>query len=50
MIAYQTVQHLKAQLITPENFRSYGQVIFPESTDKVFDEKEAQLIIHFTEK
>lgn len=36
-------KQLPAQLITPENFRPYGQVIFPSSDGKAFDEEDAQL-------
>jgi len=34
---------LTPQLITPENFQPYGQVIFPTDDGKQFDEKDAQL-------
>ena len=37
------LKQLPAQLITPENFRPYGQVIFPSSDGKAFDEEDAQL-------
>ncbi|BBC22267.1 ureidoglycolate lyase [Pseudanabaena sp. ABRG5-3] len=34
---------LTPQLITPENFQPYGQVIFPTDDGKQFDENDAQL-------
>ncbi|AFY34281.1 ureidoglycolate lyase [Calothrix sp. PCC 7507] len=39
----QTVQQLQAKWITPENFRRYGQVIFPSKDGKTFDVEDAQL-------
>ncbi|MCC5638568.1 Ureidoglycolate hydrolase [Nostoc sp. CHAB 5844] len=39
----QTVQQLQAQLITPENFRRYGQAIFASTDGKAFDAEDAQL-------
>ncbi|WP_413201287.1 ureidoglycolate lyase [Nostoc piscinale] len=39
----QTVQQLKAELITPENFQRYGQVIFASKDGKGFDAEDAQL-------
>lgn len=38
-----TVQQLQAELITPENFRPYGQVIFASKDGKNFDIEDAQL-------
>ncbi len=40
-----TIQELQAQLITPENFRAYGQVIFPSQDGKSFDGEDAQLML-----
>lgn len=42
MTTLQTVQHLQAKWITPENFRPYGQVIFPCEDGKNFDVQDAQ--------
>ncbi|OCQ99460.1 Ureidoglycolate hydrolase [Nostoc sp. MBR 210] len=39
----QTVQQLKAELITSENFQRYGQVIFASKDGKAFDAEDAQL-------
>jgi ureidoglycolate hydrolase len=39
----QTVKKLQAQLITPESFQRYGQVIFPSVDGKAFDAEDAQL-------
>ncbi len=39
----QTVQQLHAELITPENFRCYGQVISASVDGKLYDSEEAQL-------
>ncbi|KOP25046.1 Ureidoglycolate hydrolase [Hapalosiphon sp. MRB220] len=38
-----TVKQLEAQLLTPENFARYGQVIFPSQDGKTFDTEDAQL-------
>ncbi|WP_016949749.1 ureidoglycolate lyase [Anabaena sp. PCC 7108] len=38
-----TLQQLKVELITPENFQRYGQVIFPSGERKTFDAEEAHL-------
>jgi ureidoglycolate hydrolase len=38
-----TLQQLPAQWVTPENFRPYGQVIFPSTDHKPFDAEDAQL-------
>jgi ureidoglycolate hydrolase len=38
-----TVQQLPAQLITPDNFRPHGQVIFATPDGKSFDQADAQL-------
>ena len=43
MSTSQTVQQLQAELIAPENFQPYGQVIFPSSDGKAFDAEDAQL-------
>ncbi|AFY45322.1 ureidoglycolate lyase [Nostoc sp. PCC 7107] len=43
MSTSQTVQQLQAELITPENFRRYGQVIFASTDGKQFDVEDAQL-------
>ncbi|MDJ0736118.1 MAG: ureidoglycolate lyase [Nostocaceae cyanobacterium] len=40
-----TIQQLQAQLITPENFRPYGQVIFASKDGKPFDGEDAQLML-----
>lgn len=45
MSAAKTVQQLQSQWITPENFRPYGQVIFPSLDGKPFDSGDAQLIL-----
>ncbi|MCL1472610.1 ureidoglycolate lyase [Argonema antarcticum] len=37
------LKQLQAQSITPENFRSYGQVIFPSIDGKAYDAEDAQL-------
>ncbi len=39
------VKQLPAQLITPENFKPYGQVIYPICHDKFYDKDDAQLIL-----
>ena len=36
---------LTPQLITPENFQPYGQVIFPTDDSKQFDVHDAQLVL-----
>jgi ureidoglycolate hydrolase len=38
-----SLKKLPAQLITPENFSPYGQVIFPSVDGKRFDAEDAQL-------
>ncbi|MGQ4646259.1 ureidoglycolate lyase [Lyngbya aestuarii] len=38
-----TTQKLQAELITPENFQHYGQVIFPSEDGKAYDAEDAQL-------
>ncbi|MBD1925951.1 ureidoglycolate lyase [Trichocoleus sp. FACHB-90] len=38
-----TIQQLQAQLITPENFRPYGQVISASVDGKNYDTEDAQL-------
>ncbi|MBD2498763.1 ureidoglycolate lyase [Nostoc sp. FACHB-280] len=43
MSTSQTVQQLKAELITPENFQRYGQVISASKDGKAFDAEDAQL-------
>jgi ureidoglycolate hydrolase len=45
MSTSQIVQQLQAQWITPENFRPYGQVIFPTEDGKVFDANDAALVL-----
>jgi ureidoglycolate hydrolase len=40
-----TVQQLQAQLITPENFQPYGQVISASTDGKAFDAEDAQLVL-----
>lgn len=37
------VKQLPAQWVTPENFRPYGQVIFPSQDGKLYDAEDAQL-------
>jgi ureidoglycolate hydrolase len=43
MTASTTLKQIKLELITPENFQPYGQVIFPSHDGKAFDETDAQL-------
>jgi ureidoglycolate hydrolase len=43
MSASRTLKQLKAELITPENFQRYGQVIFPSGDGKTFDAEDAHL-------
>lgn len=43
MSAFHTVQQLKAEWITPENFQRYGQVIFPSGDGQGFNEEDARL-------
>ncbi|MFO5528940.1 MAG: Ureidoglycolate hydrolase, partial [Cuspidothrix sp.] len=38
-----TIQQLPLQLITPENFQPYGQVIYASKDGKNFDHEDAQL-------
>ena len=38
-----SIKQLPAQWVTPENFRSYGQVIFASVDGKSFDAEDAQL-------
>ncbi len=45
MTTTSTVKQLSAQTITLENFRDYGQVIFPELDGKSFDAEDAQLVL-----
>lgn len=45
MSTSKTVQQLRAEWITPENFRPYGQVIFPSKDGKSFDAEDAQLAL-----
>jgi ureidoglycolate hydrolase len=40
-----TIQQLQAKLVTPENFRPYGQAIFPAQDGKSFDGEDAQLML-----
>lgn len=37
------IQKLRSQLITPENFKPYGQVIYVSKDGKNFDQEDAQL-------
>jgi ureidoglycolate hydrolase len=43
MTASKTVQQLQSQLVTPENFQPYGQVIFASKDGKTYDSEDAQL-------
>lgn len=43
MSALSTIQELPSQLITPENFQPYGQVIYASKDGKNFDQEDAQL-------
>jgi ureidoglycolate hydrolase len=43
MSTLQTTQQLKAEFVTPRNFRCYGQVIFASPDGKFFDAEDAQL-------
>ncbi|MBD2138368.1 ureidoglycolate lyase [Anabaena sp. FACHB-1237] len=43
MSASTTIQRLQLQIITPENFQPYGQVIFPIQDGKTFDQEDAKL-------
>ncbi|MBE9247935.1 ureidoglycolate lyase [Dolichospermum sp. LEGE 00240] len=43
MSALSTIQELPSQLITPENFQPYGQVIYASQDGKNFDQEDAQL-------
>lgn len=43
MSASPTLKQLTAELITPENFQRYGQVIFASKDGKSFDHEDAQL-------
>ena len=43
MTAPRTIQKIKAELITSENFSPYGQVIFASKDGKTFDAEDAQL-------
>jgi len=43
MSTSQTVQQLCSELVTPENFRHYGQVISARVDGKAFDAEDAQL-------
>ncbi|NMG20563.1 ureidoglycolate lyase [Brasilonema bromeliae] len=45
MTTSKTVQQLQAQWVTPENFRRYGQVIFPSEHGKSFDAEDARLVL-----
>ncbi len=45
MTAPRTIQKIKAELITSENFSPYGQVIFASKDAKTFDTEDAQLIL-----
>ena len=43
MSALPTMQKLASQLITPENFQAYGQVIYAIGDRNIFDQEDAQL-------
>jgi ureidoglycolate hydrolase len=43
MSSLKSIQQLQAQLITPENFQRYGQVISASKDGKSFDAEDAQL-------
>ena len=43
MTTSSTLKQLTAELITPENFQPYGQVIFASKDGKSFDSEDAQL-------
>lgn len=45
LVSKVTKRQLRPQLITPENFRPYGQVIFPSQDGKPFGADDAQLIL-----
>ncbi len=45
MSSSKTVQQLRAEWITSENFRRYGQVIFPDKDGRLFDAEDAQLVL-----
>jgi ureidoglycolate hydrolase len=45
MATSKTVQQIQAELITPENFQAYGQVIFASQDGKGFDYEDAQLVL-----
>lgn len=40
------LKQLKPSLITPDNFKPYGQVIFPSADGKTFDFDDAQLVLN----
>ncbi len=40
-----TLKRLKAQIITPESFAPYGQMITPSQDGKAFDQEDAQLVL-----
>jgi ureidoglycolate hydrolase len=45
MKPFKITKQLQTQLITPNNFQPYGQVIFPVENEKVFDQRDAQLTL-----
>ncbi|MBF2067149.1 MAG: ureidoglycolate lyase [Calothrix sp. C42_A2020_038] len=45
MAPSKSVQQITAELITPENFGDYGQVIFASQDGKTFDSEDAQLVL-----
>jgi hypothetical protein len=45
MTTSKTVQQLRAEWVTPENFRRYGQAIFPGVDGKLLDAEDAQLVL-----
>lgn len=44
--AEKTVKLIKAELITPENFKRYGQIIYASADGKAFDSEDAQLVLN----
>lgn len=45
MTTSKALQQIHAQIITPENFSPYGQVIFASQDGKSFDMEDAQLVL-----
>ena len=46
MSTLKTVQQLRAEWVTPENFRRYGQMIFPSKDGKPMEAEDAQLVLN----